>query len=100
MNYSKLKLEEKNQGPSTSSKKAVLELPLPINSIIDGIMQAMTSTTQKLPPSCKLTYQMHLEGLLSHEIAFLLKLSEEEVDDHIFEAKNLLKNPDTWKRAS
>ncbi|NCN40413.1 hypothetical protein GW916_04115 [bacterium] len=100
LRFNETKPKRERHEPSYSSKRSLLELPLPVNHIKDGIMYAMSSATNSLPENCRLSYQLHLEGLLNHEIAFLLQESESSIEDHIEQAKQNLKTPDAWRVAS
>jgi len=61
------------------------------SSALAGIMHdAFVAITHRLPENCKLSYQLHLEGLLNPEIAQLLGLHLGQVEEHIAEAKHFL----------
>ncbi len=54
------------------------------------VLDAFSHFTQKLPLSSRLPYELHLEGLLNHEISWLLSLGEAEVEKKIADAKEFL----------
>ncbi len=88
--------------PSYSSKRTVLELPQPqiLSHIGGAILEAFGSLTAQLPDDLRLPYQLHLEGLINEEISALLGIDESDLSTRIRNAKNYLKEPVTWKRAS
>jgi len=73
----------------------MLELPDPnpehihsqMHWITSPIMDAFASLTARLPMHLRLSYQLHLEGLLDGEISAILKLDPKEVSEHIRQAK-------------
>lgn len=88
--------------PSYSSKRTVLELPQPqmLSHIGGALLEAFSSLTAQLPDDLRLPYQLHLEGLINEEISALLGIDESDLSTRIRNAKNYLKEPVTWKRAS
>ena len=83
-------LSDKNMTRSESSARAFLELPAPSelgHHLTDTIMNAFGSLTQQLPAHLRLSYQLHLEGLLENEIASITAQPIKEVHQHILEAK-------------
>jgi DNA-directed RNA polymerase specialized sigma24 family protein len=86
--------------PSYSAKRTLLELPLPVTQMSAQVLDAFSSLTQKLPEELRLTYQLHLEGLLVNEIAQVCELSEKEIQEKIVLAKKWIQNPDEWRIAS
>jgi DNA-directed RNA polymerase specialized sigma24 family protein len=88
--------------PSYSAKRTVLELPQPqtLSQIGGAVLDAFTSLTAQLPDDLRLPYQLHLEGLINEEISALLGIDESALTLRIQNAKNYLKEPATWKRAS
>ncbi len=82
-----------------SGRRSLLNWPIPINDIKDDVLAAMSATTNSMPTSCRLEYQLHLEGLLDHEIAYFLGLEKHEVRQKIELAKELLRSPSTWRAA-
>jgi hypothetical protein len=59
-------------------------------AIASVMHDAFVSMTHRLPERCKLSYQLHLEGLINPEIASLLSLELGEVEEHLREAKHFL----------
>jgi hypothetical protein len=88
--------------PSYSAKRTLLELPhsQTLSQIGGAVLDAFTSLTAQLPDDLRLPYQLHLEGLINPEISALLGIDESDVSTRINDAKNYLKGPATWKRAS
>lgn len=99
-----LKKAPQNKEPSYSAKRTLLELPLPANQLshqVSGqVMDTFASLTQHLPEECRLVYQLHLEGLLSHEVALVCEIPESKVLEKIAAAKKWIQNPDEWRIAS
>jgi hypothetical protein len=55
-----------------------------------GIMDVFSMMTQELPKEIRSTYQLHMEGLLDHEIAAVLNIEEAFVKRNIRQAKERL----------
>jgi hypothetical protein len=86
--------------PSYSARRTLLELPLPSAHIEAHLLDAFSALTQKLPQELRLSYQLHLEGLLNHEISHLLMLPENTVQQNIEKSKTLLTDPDSWRHVA
>jgi DNA-directed RNA polymerase specialized sigma24 family protein len=88
--------------PSYSAKRTLLELPQPqmLSQIGGAVLDAFSSLTAQLPEDLRLPYQLHLEGLINEEISALLGIEESDLTVRIRNAKNYLKEPATWKKAS
>lgn len=94
------KRSSESSEPSYSAKRTLLELPLPATQMSAQVLDAFSSLTQKLPDELRLVYQLHLEGLLTNEIALVCSLNEELVQNRIILAKKWIQNPDKWRLAS
>lgn len=80
------------QEKSVSGQRQLLELPEPHSLdntkwITSPILDAFSSLTSRLPQDLRLSYQLHLEGLLNGEIAVILRRPEAEIAEHIQAAK-------------
>lgn len=83
---------------SISFRKAIVEYssssPVPSNRVMGNIaeqlVESFTAWTNTLPSDLRLTYQLHLEGLLNHEISGLLSIHENEVEKRILKSKSEL----------
>ena len=88
---------------SLLAARALLELPTPRNAsaapVTEALLDVFSSLTHHLPHAVRLPYQLHLEGLLDHEIAPLIGASAAEVTARIAEAKAQLQG-DVLKRSS
>ncbi|MBS1982992.1 MAG: hypothetical protein JST16_02370 [Bdellovibrionales bacterium] len=80
---------EKEFTRSESSARFLAELPAPqgVGVLTDSVMEAFSSLSQQLPENIRLSYQLHLEGLLDHEIAVLIAKKPAEIAEHVREAK-------------
>jgi DNA-directed RNA polymerase specialized sigma24 family protein len=72
----------------------------PLESVTNAFLDVFASLTHHLPEPQRLSYQLHLEGLLNHEIAFLLRRSEASVNEAIANAKEQLRSDLGGKRVS
>lgn len=76
---------------SVSGQRSLLELDSSIESAIASpFLEAFSFVTFSLPEPLQLTYQLHLEGLLTHEIAILLNKDPKMVENLVLEAKEHL----------
>ncbi len=71
-----------------------------IHLIASPIMDAFVHLSHRLPDPYRLSYQLHLEGLLNEEIESLLKLPTGTSQKHIDEAKELLFTDDMRKASN
>lgn len=87
--------KRKESGRHPSGERAWLEMSS-INHISselsEGMLKAFSSLTQNLPPLERLIYELHLEGMLNNEIAWLLQLEESNVIENISNAKGMIQN--------
>jgi hypothetical protein len=71
-----------------------------LESVTHAFLDVFASLTHHLPANQRLAYQLHLEGLLCHEIAALLNRSEASITKAIAQAKGRLQDNFGGKRAS
>lgn len=80
---------------SRSGTRSLLELPPPIAGagapITEGLLDAFSSMALTVPEDCRLSYQLHLEGLLAEEIATLFNEDVGDVAKQIEKAKTWIK---------
>jgi hypothetical protein len=79
--------------PSFSSKRSLLDLSQASElsrQMTESTMSAFASLTQRLPQKTRLAYDLHLEGLLDAEIAWISGTTAEEVESLVREAKEFL----------
>ncbi len=82
----------KNQ-PSYSSKRSLLDMSQASDlsrQVAESTMSAFASMTQQLPQKNRLPYDLHLEGLLNNEIAWIINQDAKVVEALIKEAKEYL----------
>jgi len=86
--------DHKRQTRSESSARGYLDLPAPmqasVNSLTEEVWDAFSSMAHSLPEGIRLSYQLHLEGLLIDEIANLTGHPVDTVTQHVAEAKAFL----------
>jgi hypothetical protein len=59
-------------------------------NLSEQMLEAFSGLTQKLPKAIRLFYELHLDGLLNNEIAWLMDVEETAVAQGIAEAKEFL----------
>lgn len=60
------------------------------NALTGPLLEAFSFITFSLPEPLQLPYQLHLEGLLPHEISKLLGIQSKKIDEAIHAAKEIL----------
>lgn len=86
---------------SLSYKRAIVEYStnthIPSNRVVgalaEQLVESFTAWTNTLPEELRTTYQLHLEGLLEHEIGAILELEPSDVHKKIQAAKAALGIP-------
>jgi hypothetical protein len=88
-------LPEEKTSAGQSGLRSLAELPSPLHETADltsgAVIDAFASLAHQLPAGIRLSYQLHLEGLLDDEIAALLQLEPSVVSEHVTDAKALLR---------
>lgn len=82
LSYKRAIVEFSTRSPSLSSRV--------VGDMAEQIVESFAAWTNTLPEELRLCYQMHLEGLLEHEIAPILGISPSEVASKIKSAKTVL----------
>lgn len=80
---------------SFSGQRSYLELDGSFAGLTAPILEAFSFVTQAIPEPFRLYYQLHLEGLLNHEIAAVLNCDVKIVREKIAQAKEFLEDEDT-----
>lgn len=77
---------------SYSGQKSLLDMEgSPLENALTGpFLEAFSFITFSLPEPLQLPYQLHLEGLLPHEISKLLGIQANKIDQAIHAAKEIL----------
>lgn len=77
---------------SFSGQRSLLDLEKSsLENVLTGpFLEAFSFITFSLPEPLQLPYQLHLEGLLPHEISKLLGIQAKKVDEAIHAAKEIL----------
>lgn len=86
---------------SQLSRPKKIENPqvLSMEQISCHILDSFGELTNLLPSEYRLPYQLHLEGLLSNEIASICECTETQIEKKIVRAKSWMQNPENWRDA-